>query len=140
MNYDPNTGEPLNKNYNKTNGFAIAGLVLAILQIGILSMIFSIIGLVKADEYGNGKGFAIAGIIISVIHFIFVFLITALVVDLGAQFINWASTEVEKYHNNMCLNSYDCECDDYSKKCRCIYYDSKGDYKRFITCDLDELP
>ncbi len=139
MNYDPNTGEPLNKYNNKTNGYAIAGFVLAILQFGILSLIFSIIGLAKSDEYGNGKGFAIAGIVISVIHFIVIILVTILVVNLGVNFINWAVTETEKYHDNMCLNSYDCECDDFTKKCQCIYLDS-NEYKHFITCDINKLP
>lgn len=58
---------------SSTNGFAIAGFVLSLVGLvccsfvicGILGLIFSIIGLNKANSSnGNGKGLAIAGIII----------------------------------------------------------------------------
>lgn len=56
---------------SKTNGFAVAGFVLAFL-IPLLGLIFSIIGLTKAKDYkGNGKGLSIAGIIISSILLLF---------------------------------------------------------------------
>ena len=59
----------------KTNGLAITGLVLGIVAmlfnpfaiLSILSIIFSIIGLVKVKTLGSGKGLAIAGLILGII-------------------------------------------------------------------------
>lgn len=57
-----------NQSYG-TNGFAIAGFILSFLG-GLLGLIFSIIGCVKAPQYGGkGKGLAIAGITLSCIWF-----------------------------------------------------------------------
>lgn len=53
----------------RTNGFAVAGLILAFFS-PLLGIIFSIIGMTKAREFGSGKGIAIAGIIVSVFSFI----------------------------------------------------------------------
>ncbi len=51
----------------KTNGLAIAGFVLSF-PLPLIGFILSIIGLVKAKNYGgNGQGLAIAGIVISII-------------------------------------------------------------------------
>lgn len=53
---------------NWTNGFAIAGFVCSFI-FALLGLIFSIVGLNKADEHdGKGKGLAIAGIIIAAIN------------------------------------------------------------------------
>lgn len=65
---------------NKTNGFAIAGFILAFFG-GILGLIFSIIGLVKARNEGSPKGLAIAGIIISIIAFIVYIVIYSSMMD-----------------------------------------------------------
>ena len=52
---------------NESNGSAVAGFILS-LFIPFLGLIFSIIGLKKANEIGgNGKGLAVAGIIISIL-------------------------------------------------------------------------
>jgi predicted secreted protein len=59
----------------KTNGFAIAGLVCALLVGPILGLIFSIIGLVKSKTTNTGKGLSIAGIIVSIIRALFLVLI-----------------------------------------------------------------
>ena len=59
----------------KTNGFAIAGLVCALLVGPILGLIFSIIGLKKSKECNSGKGLSIAGIIISIIRALFLVLL-----------------------------------------------------------------
>ena len=64
-----------NVSVKKSNGMAIAGFVISIVSsvlcCGIfnwLSLIFSIIGLVKSKEQdGEGKGLAIAGIVISAV-------------------------------------------------------------------------
>ena len=77
-----------------TNGFAIAGFVLSIVGVvccsfvvcGILGLIFSIIGLNKANSSnGNGKGLAIAGIIISSIAIVLTLVVYIL------YFIGYAS-------------------------------------------------
>lgn len=64
----------------KTNGWAIAGLVLVIIGCvggnygfcipSFLGLIFSIVGIVKAKTYNSGKGMAIAGTVIGAIGFI----------------------------------------------------------------------
>lgn len=54
----------------RTNGFAVAGLILAFFS-PLLGLIFSCIGLSKAREYGSGKGLAIAGIVVSILSIIF---------------------------------------------------------------------
>ena len=64
-----------NQMEKKTNGFAIAGLVCALLVGPILGLIFSIIGLVKSKTTNSGKGLSIAGIIISIIRALFLVLI-----------------------------------------------------------------
>ena len=59
----------------KTNGFAVTSLVLGIIAmlinpfaiLGILSIIFSIVGLVKVKTLSSGKGLAIAGLILGII-------------------------------------------------------------------------
>lgn len=52
------------------NGFAIAGFVLSFLG-GLLGLIFSILGIVKAPSYGGrGKGLAIAGLVITFLWFV----------------------------------------------------------------------
>ncbi len=60
---------------NTTNGMAIAGFVLSFF-FSLLGLIFSILGLKKSAELGNGRGLAIAGIIISCIElFVWILLI-----------------------------------------------------------------
>ena len=54
----------------RTNGFAIAGLILSLFISAVLGLIFSIIGLKKSKEYNSGRGLSIAGIIISVLKII----------------------------------------------------------------------
>jgi hypothetical protein len=64
----------------RTNGLAIAGFVLAFLA-PLIGLILSIIGLVKAKNYGgSGKGLSIAGIVISVILLPFVTLFWLLLI------------------------------------------------------------
>lgn len=64
-----------------TNTLAIVGFVFSFL-ITIVGLICSIIGLVKAKEYGgNGKGLAIAGIIISVVTFVLTLVLEIVVLN-----------------------------------------------------------
>ncbi len=72
----------------RTNGFAIAGFVLALVGLlfyanTLVSLIFSCIGLVNSKTYGSGRGLSIAGLVINVIAFvillvvvIFIFIMT----------------------------------------------------------------
>ena len=54
------------------NGIAIAGFVLSLCGVGILGLIFGIIGLNKAKRLGGkNRGFAIAAIIISIVSMVF---------------------------------------------------------------------
>ena len=71
---------------NKSNGLAIAGFVVSLVStllccgsFNVISLVLSIVGAVKAKDYGgNGKGMAIAGIIISAIGLIILIALTAL--------------------------------------------------------------
>lgn len=59
----------------KTNGFAIAGMICAIVGMlvgiyffcipSIVGLVLSIVGMVKVKEYNSGFGFALAGIIVA---------------------------------------------------------------------------
>lgn len=70
-----NNKEKTLSNQKKTNGFAIAGFVIALISLftlgigSILSFIFSLIGLTKSQKEYDGQGLSIAGIVISVISF-----------------------------------------------------------------------
>jgi hypothetical protein len=64
--YPPMT--PPDPPVKQRNGFAIAGIVLAILLVWPLGLIFSIIGLVKSKaRHGAGRALSIAGIIVSLL-------------------------------------------------------------------------
>ena len=71
---------------SQSNGLAIAGFVVSLVStflccgsLNVVSLILSIIGAVKAKDYGgSGKGLAIAGIIISAIGLVILILFTAL--------------------------------------------------------------
>ena len=85
MNYDPNTGQPINNNSQQpvqqsgsTNGFAIAGLIVTIFVSALIGLILSIVGLSKSKSVGSGKGLSIAGIIVAIIKMIVEILIIVL--------------------------------------------------------------
>ena len=70
----------------KSNGLAISGFIVSLVStllccgsFNVISLILSIVGVVKAKDYdGNGKGMAIAGIIISSIGLLILILLTIL--------------------------------------------------------------
>ena len=64
----------------KTNGFALAGMICVIVGLvggdylfclpSIVGLILSIVGMVKVKEYGTGSGYALTGIIIGAISLV----------------------------------------------------------------------
>lgn len=74
-----NTNNNVNNNSNKTNGFAIAGLILSFFTT-ILGLVFSIIGLVKSKTTNDGKPLAIVGLVISIFKILItiIFLLVAI--------------------------------------------------------------
>lgn len=68
----------------RSNGWAIGGLISSIISLvfccgcfNVITLIVSIVGLIKAKDYnGEGKGMSIAGIIISAIGVIWIILIS----------------------------------------------------------------
>ncbi len=111
MNYDPNTGQPINnqqpyqpvQQQSQTNGFAIAGLIVSILVSAVIGLILSIVGLSKAKKLNSGKGMAIAGIIISVLKLIAEVLLVLLLGGLFATLFG-AAINQETY----CSMAYEC--------------------------------
>lgn len=92
-----------NSGNNKVNGFAIAGFVTSLVSgllccgsVNIVSLILSIVGLVKAKSLnGEGKGFSIAGIVISIVFillWIFVLLLMIYEASLNDIVYDTAST------------------------------------------------
>ncbi|AWB88190.1 hypothetical protein [Homoserinimonas hongtaonis] len=69
-------------NPGKTLG--IVGLVLSILQFNVVSLVISIIALVKSKKAGMGNGFAIGGIIISILSIIGGIILIVVVVGAAA--------------------------------------------------------
>ena len=136
MNYDPNTGQPINnqqpyqpvQQQSQTNGFAIAGLIVAILVSAVIGLILSIVGLSKAKKTNSGKGIAIAGIIISVLKLIAELLVVLLVGGLFATLFG-AAINQETY----CSMAYECgEPNEYGYA-SCKYKSDKG-YDITISC------
>ncbi len=75
----------------KTNGLAIASLVLGIVAFfgdflffipSILAIIFGVVGMVKAKSYGNGKGMAIAGLVLGIVALIVTVIIIMLALSI----------------------------------------------------------
>lgn len=74
---------------NKSNGMATAGFVLALITVffgwipfvgwitWLLGLIFSAVGLSKANKVGVGKGLAIAGLVISLIGIVVLLVVAA---------------------------------------------------------------
>ena len=75
----------------QTNGLAVAGFIVSLVSsliccgaFNIVGLVLSIVGLVKAKDYGgSGKGMAIAGIIISVLFTIIVTIIYVIAAAAG---------------------------------------------------------
>ena len=113
MNYDPNTGQPINNGFQQpvqqkqTNVIAIVALILSIIGFNLISLIMGIIGLKKSKELNDGKGIAIAAIIISILQTILITVSVAMFV----LSVNTVGPEVKKTINitTKCSIAYDCE-------------------------------
>jgi hypothetical protein len=81
----PATAAPSAAAVNPGKTLGIVGFVLSLLQFNVISLVISIIGLVKSKKAGLGNGFAVAGIIISILSIIgWIIVIGLLVAAAGA--------------------------------------------------------
>ncbi len=101
----------VNKKNNKYSGLAITGFVLAVISIlnpvlffiGIIALIFSIIGLKVVKKHNlKGKGLAVAGLVISIITTT-LFVIFTLLIGLLIDSINNEVSSVQ--YDTCCLNA-----------------------------------
>lgn len=132
MNYDPNTGKPINNGYqqinntNSTNGWAIAGFICSLIMGSILGLIFSIIGLANVKKCNSGKGMALAGIIISILRIVFiVFIIIVFLIPIFSL-----ST------SDKCLQAIECKDSGFGYEI-CTYKNSSG-IKEDVICPINE--
>ena len=130
MNYDPNTGQPINNGYqqvnnpNGTNGWAIAGLICSIIVGSITGLIFSFVGLGYSKKCNSGKGMSIAGIIISTLRILLIALLVAL-------FIGTTSSQSKK-----CEQATGCYEFGFGKKI-CSYKNANG-VTEDILCPIND--
>ena len=97
----------------KTNGLAISGFIVSLISsilccgaFSIISLILSIIGVAKSDDYDDtGKGLGIAGIIISVIGII---IFTMSLIFGGLSFSAWDAIQesINDQWENMDVSQY----------------------------------
>ena len=102
----------------QTNGFAIAGFILAWL-FAILGLVFSILGLQKSRETSSGRGLSIAGIIIAVLNMIAGAILQFFVADIVNKIEIPDSQEKCKYVTKCSVRNdgkYDCEYIENGKK------------------------
>lgn len=140
MNFDPNTGQPINNNYQqpvvkKENTIAVIALVLAALGFNVISLILGILGLKKSKETNSGKGLSIAAIIISILQILVIIFFVAV----GTMFTNlvWPSVKKEIVNQATCAMAYDCELNTKSEYI-CKYKDENNEEKE-IKCNWEYI-
>ena len=140
MNFDPNTGQPINNNYQqpvvkKENTMAVIAIVLAALGFNVISLILGILGLKKSKETNSGKGLSIAAIIISILQILVIIFIVAV----GTMFTNlvWPSVKKEIVNQATCAMAYDCELNTKSEYI-CKYKDENNEEKE-IKCPWTDV-
>ena len=122
--------EQNNQVVKRTNGFAIAGLILSIIGgiiLAVVGLILSIVGASKAKEYNSGMGLSIAGIVVAILKIIF----TILIIVLFAAVIK--SDEFAESYCKELGNDYETICtknDDGTYECNAIF--------RTVTCDFSD--
>jgi hypothetical protein len=130
----PMQQQPMNgMNYvqpSKTNGLAIAGLILSIIGgfiLTLVGLILSCVGLGKAKECNSGKGVAIAGIVIAIIKFVLIILLLLLfkaAIDMP-EFAESYCKELGEPVDGVCTKN-----DDGTYDCNAIF--------KHVTCEFDE--
>ena len=157
MNFDPNTGQPINNNYQqpvvkKENSMAVVALVLAALGFNFVSLILGILALKKSKETNSGKGLSIAAIIISILQILVIIFIVAV----GTMFTNlvWPSVKKEIVNQATCTMAYDCELNTKSeyickykdenneeKEIKCLWTDvNENQYRTTTTQENNKIP
>ena len=113
--------------FKKTNGFSIAGLICSLVVGSLTGIIFSAIGLSKANEYNSGKGLAIAGLVISILRIVFSVIMAVVFFTLV-----WPNTRQDILRSTYCSQAYECRsCT--TTECTCKYRDSDNKVNT-ITC------
>lgn len=110
----------------KTNGFAIAGFILSLLEGGILALIFSIVGLVKSKTVNSGKGLSIAGIIISIVRMILLVLLITVFTSIFVAFFEGLESGFDSYEPSSSYNFDSFSDDDYDSD-----YDSEEESSNY---------
>jgi len=120
-----NYGQP-----TKTNGLAIAGLILSIIGgfiLTLVGLILSCFGLGKAKECNSGRGVAIAGIVIAIVKFVLIILLILLfkaAID-TPEFAESYCKELGEPLDGVCTENKDGTYD-----CNAIF--------KHVTCEFDE--
>ena len=126
--------QPMNgMNYvqpSKTNGLAIAGLILSIIGgviLTLVGLILSCVGLGKAKECNSGRGAAIAGIVIAIVKFVLIILLILLFKAAinTPEFAESYCKELGEPLDGVCTENKDGTYD-----CNAIF--------KHVTCEFDE--
>ena len=134
MNYDPNTGVPINKVSipEKQNTIALVSMIFSLLGFNIISLIMGLIGLSRVKKTNNGLVFSIVAIILSGLETIGIVFIISMAI------INYPNlkNEADQISSN-CGVAYECEIRN-KVESNCKYRDSNG-IETNIVCPSDLL-
>lgn len=90
------TASPAVRTSSGTNGFAVAGLVVAIVGIflfdiilGPLGIIFGAIGWSRANRGESGKGMSIAAVVLGIVDVLLFIVLVALIATNGHHHFSW---------------------------------------------------
>ncbi len=90
------TANPAVARQSRTNGFAVAGLVVAIVGIflfdiilGPLGIVFGAIGWSRANRGEGGKGISIAAVVLGVVDVLLFVVLVAIVATNGHHHFSW---------------------------------------------------
>lgn len=80
----------------KTNQAAIAGFVLALVGSGLLGLIFSCVGLTRANRGSDCKGLAVAGVIIGILKLLVSLISVIVFFTIGISFLAALGEAIEQ--------------------------------------------